>query len=144
MSRVEEVEFPFDDAGCFGCSTRNPDGLQLKFLRAENEVIGRYTVPDRFHGAPGIAHGGIMATVLDEYSCAAAVFLRGTRVVTGELSIRYERPCPVETPLEIRARVADDSHSRYLVIEAEVTADDEVLVRSKGKFFPQEVEQPVP
>ena len=62
MSGAEEVEFPFDDAGCFGCSRRNPDGLQLRFARTEQEVVGEYTVPDRFHGAPGIAHGGIMAT----------------------------------------------------------------------------------
>jgi acyl-coenzyme A thioesterase PaaI-like protein len=144
VSRIEPVSFPFDDAGCFGCSSRNPDGLQLEFARSETEIVGTYLVPDRFHGAPGVAHGGIVATILDEYSCAAAVFLRGKRVVTGELSVRYEQPCPVEKPLTIRSWVADESHARYLVIEAQVSAGDEVLVRSTGKFFPQELDQPAP
>lgn len=144
MSRIEEVTFPFDDGGCFGCSARNADGLQLRFARTEDEMRGRYVVPDRFHGAPGVAHGGIVATILDEYSCAAAVFLRGKRVVTGELTVRYEQPCPVERPVELRSRVADESHPRYLVIEAEVRDDKQVLVRSVGKFFPRELERPTP
>ena len=144
MSRVEKVSFPFDDGGCFGCSPRNGDGLQLEFARTGSEIVGTYVVPDRFHGAPGVAHGGIVATILDEYSCAAAVFLRGCRVVTGELTVRYERPCPVEKPLAIRSRVADESHPRYLVIEALVSDGDEVLVRSVGKFFPRDLDQPAP
>ena len=109
-------------------------------------MCGRCTIAERFHGAPGIAHGGIVATVLDEYSCAAAVFLLGERVVTGELSIRYRHPCPVEAALDIRARIVSDEHPRYLVIEAEVRCkgEDEVLVRSTGKFFPRAAVTPAP
>jgi len=140
----EDLSFPFDDAGCFGCSARNPDGLGLRFRRDGDTMYGSYTVSDRFHGAPGIAHGGIVATILDEYSCAAAVFLRGDPVLTGELNVRYERPCPVEVPLDIRARIIGEDHPRYLVIEAEVCAGGEVLVRSSGKFFPRPAGRPTP
>lgn len=132
-----ELSFPFGDGGCFGCSKSNPDGLRLRFFRSGDEVTATYTVPDRFHGAPGITHGGIVATILDEFSCAAAVFLTGTRVVTGELQIRYERPCPVERELSVRARVRSAEHARYLVIEAEVHLDGRRLVHSTGKFFRQ-------
>ena len=131
----EELMFPFGDGGCFGCSKSNPHGLHLRFFRSGNEIAGTCRVPDRFHGAPGITHGGIVATVLDEFSCAAAVFLGGTRVVTGELTVRYERPCPVERDIIVRSRIANDAHSRYLVIEAEMWIDDERLVHSSGKFF---------
>lgn len=138
MEQVEEVTFPFGDGGCFGCSKSNPDGLHLRFFRRGDEVTAAYTVPDRFHGAPGIAHGGIVATILDEFSCAAAVALGGTRVVTGELQVRYERPCPVERELTVRAAIRSTDHARYLVIEAEIFLDGERLVRSTGKFFRQE------
>jgi acyl-coenzyme A thioesterase PaaI-like protein len=131
------LRFPFPDGGCFGCSQTNEHGLHLTFERRGDEVHGRHRLPDRFHGAPGVAHGGIVAVLLDEYSCAAAVFLRDTRVVTGELSVRYEAPCPVESELEVRSRVVDESHPRYLVIEAEVRSEDAVVARSRGKFFPQ-------
>jgi acyl-coenzyme A thioesterase PaaI-like protein len=65
-----EVTFP-NDGGCFGCSPTHPSGLNLRFRRRGERVLSRYTIADRFHGAPGVAHGGIVATILDEISCAA-------------------------------------------------------------------------
>lgn len=130
-----EIFFPFGDGGCFGCSKSNPDGLQLRFFRDGDEVVGDYVVPDRFHGAPGVAHGGIVATILDEFSCAAAVHLSGSRVVTGELSIRYERPCPVEKEVRVSARIVSDGHPRYIEIESAIHLGGERLVRGVGKFF---------
>jgi acyl-coenzyme A thioesterase PaaI-like protein len=130
-----ELFFPFGDGGCFGCSKSNPDGLQLRFFRDGDEVRGSYVVPDRFHGAPGVAHGGIVATILDEFSCAAAVHLAGSRVVTGELTVRYERPCPVEKAIVVSARVVSKEHPRYVEIESAIHMDGERLVRGTGKFF---------
>lgn len=132
-----ELFFPFGDGGCFGCSKSNADGLHLRFFRNGDEVTATYRVPGRFHGAPGITHGGIVATILDEFSCAAAVHLASTRVVTGELLVRYEKPCPVETDLTIRARIVGSDHARYLVVEAEIEKEGLRLVRSTGKFFRQ-------
>jgi acyl-coenzyme A thioesterase PaaI-like protein len=138
----EELVFPFADGGCFGCSRSNADGLHLRFFHSGDEVSATYSIPDRFHGAPGIAHGGIVATILDEFSCAAAVFLGGARVVTGELNVRYERPCPVEREISVRARITASDHPRYLVVEAEIDLAGERLVRSTGKFFRQPLAAP--
>src|SRR5262245_35808852 len=133
--KVEGEEVFFDsDGGCFGCSRVNPHGLRMRFWRREGVVVSRFAVPGRFHGAPGIAHGGIIATIADEISCVAAFSLRDSRVVTGELSVRYRRPCPVEVPLDFEARVVSE-HPRYFVIEADVKRDGEVLAHSTGKFF---------
>ena len=139
-----DLEFPFDDAGCFGCSSRNSWGLKLRFRRRGTLVVGSFSIDDRFHGAPGIAHGGIVATILDEYSCAAAVFLADQRVVTGELQVRYERPCPVECVLDVSAAVVDSSHPRYLRIDAEIHLDGTRVACSSGKFFAAPVERPCP
>jgi acyl-coenzyme A thioesterase PaaI-like protein len=132
-----DLGFP-EDGGCFGCSPSNESGLRLTFRRSGTRVQARYRIPDRFHGAPGIAHGGIVATILDELSCAAAVFLADRFVVTGELVIRYEHPVPVETPLELDATIVGQTHPRYAAIAASVRLDDKVLARSTGKFFYQE------
>jgi len=129
-----EATFP-EDGGCFGCSPANPVGLRLRFRRRGERIESRHVIGDRFHGAPGIAHGGIVAAVLDEMSCAAVFFTADRRVVTGELAVRYERPVPVETPLETSAVVTDRSHPRYWVVEAEIRRDGERLARSTGKFF---------
>ena len=132
----EDVELTFpEDGGCFGCSPANPSGLQVRFRRRGDRVIARYQIADRFHGAPGIAHGGIAATILDEASCAAVVFLADRHVVTGELTVRYEHPCPVETPLDVVASIVDRTHPRYWVVDAEIHHAGTRVARSSGKFF---------
>ncbi len=139
----EELTFP-RDGGCFGCSASNPAGLALRFRKRGDAIVSRVVIADRFHGAPGIAHGGIVATALDEVSCAAATFIDGYWVVTGELAVRYLQPCPVEQPLDMEARIVDRSHPRYLVIEGIVRAGDAIVARSTGKFFPQERAEDAP
>jgi acyl-coenzyme A thioesterase PaaI-like protein len=135
----EHVDLVFpDDGGCFGCSPQNPHGLALRFRREGDEIRVRYTIADKFHGAPGIAHGGIVATLLDEVSCAVVALLLDQRVVTGELTVRYQHPVPVDVPLELVAHAADRTHPRYVVIDGEVRHDGVPLARSTGKFFYQE------
>jgi uncharacterized protein (TIGR00369 family) len=137
-----ELRFP-RDGGCFGCSPTNPVGLRLTFEREGDTIRTQHTVADHFCGAPGIAHGGIVATLLDEVSCAAVFFVRETMVVTGELTVRYERPCPGGRPLEFSARITGE-HPRYLVVEGEVRDRGQLLARSQGKFFPQGRPEPAP
>ena len=132
----ESTEVTFPDGGCFGCSASNPVGLHLRFQRRGDAVHCRYTIPEAYHGAPGIAHGGIIATIVDEVSCATAALAGGSYVVTGELTVRYLRPCAVGVPLEAKASVTG-RHARYLIIEAEVRCDGELVARSTGRFFPQ-------
>ena len=133
----EDVELTFpNDGGCFGCSPANPAGLRCAFGGAASASTSATPIADRFHGAPGVAHGGIVATMLDEVSCAAIAFVADRRVMTGELTVRYERPCPIEAPLDIggerspigRTRATGWSRPRS-------THDGERLARSTGKFF---------
>jgi len=131
----EDVDLSFPaDGGCFGCSPANAAGLHMRFRRRGALVYADFAVPDRFHGGPGIVHGGIIATMLDEVSCACTVFTRDQRVVTGELSVRYVRPCPVEASVRLEARGVDE-YARYLVVEDQVVKDGAVLAQSTGKFF---------
>lgn len=141
--QAAELRFPVD-GGCFGCSRSNDAGLQLRFYRDGDRIVSAYAIPDEFHGAPDIAHGGIVATIFDEISCAAVVFLRERYVVTGELTVRYHAPCPVRTEIGFDSRIVDESHSRYAVVDAVARVGDLVVARSTGKFFYAVREQPAP
>lgn len=141
--KEETVSFP-PEGGCFGCSSANEAGLQLPFVRRGDVLASLYSIPDRFHGAPGIAHGGIVATIFDEVSCASVFFVKDRYVVTGELSVRYERPCLVETEIEFSARIVDDTHAKYAVVEGTATDDGTVVARSSGKFFYAERQMSAP
>src|SRR6266404_9647415 len=140
MTVPEEHELTFPDIGCFGCSLTRPDGLRIRFRRRGDLVVSEHTIPGAYHGPPGIAHGGIVATLFDEISCAAAACAFGWFVFTGELTVRYEHPVPVETPLQWEARVTSTAHPRYLVVEATVQRAGHQLARSTSKIF----KQPVP
>jgi hypothetical protein len=53
---------------CFGCGPANPGGLQLKFVLAPggDSYVCEFELGVQFGGPPGHAHGGIVATILDE------------------------------------------------------------------------------
>jgi acyl-coenzyme A thioesterase PaaI-like protein len=107
MTRLElGIPVRYDDADntCFGCSPHNDRGLQLEFVRTgPKEVECRYTAAAHFGGMPGVIHGGIQATILDEVMGVAAhcAFDHDTEVwmATVDFSLRYRRPAPTEAPI---------------------------------------------
>jgi acyl-coenzyme A thioesterase PaaI-like protein len=100
-------------------------------------VLSPIVIPKRFEGPPKGAHGGIVAAYLDEVLAAAAVGHTGRIHVTGELSVRYVKPTPIERPLLGRGRAVKDA-SKYLDLEGtlEVLKTGEVVARATGRFFP--------
>ncbi len=71
-----------------------------------DQVSSEYTVPERFQSYPGIVHGGILASMLDEV--VARVSMIGDPhhfMVSMRLEVRYRHPVPVETPLRIVSKI---------------------------------------
>lgn len=90
---------------CFACGLENPIGLKLKFYQtADDEVTAEFTAPEDYQGYPGILHGGVTATILDE---AVGRAFMGTDpansnfMYTAELTIRYKKKVPIGQPLKI-------------------------------------------
>jgi acyl-coenzyme A thioesterase PaaI-like protein len=122
---------------CFGCGPRHDIGLRVRCFRAGGEVRSPIIVPARYAGPPGAAHGGIVAAYLDEVLAGAALGHTGRAHVTGELTVRYVKPTPVERPLLGRGR-ARRAAERYLELEGtlEDLATGDVTARATGRFFP--------
>jgi len=97
---------PFDDGNCFACGPANPIGMHLHFDRSQDGdgVVARATLASEFQGWRGIAHGGIVMALLDEAMAHAAGYA-GHRGVTAAVNVRFRKPVPLETPIEIRGRV---------------------------------------
>jgi hypothetical protein len=52
---------------CFVCGVDNPVGLHLSFyVSGPGEVTVDFTPPEHYQGYPGVLHGGIVASILDE------------------------------------------------------------------------------
>lgn len=122
---------------CFGCGPEHPSGLHVRCFRTADGVVAPVLVDPVYEGPPGAAHGGIVATYLDEICGGAALRATGRVAVTGELTVRYVAPVPLATALLGRGRLVAD-HGRYVDVEAslEELAGRRVVATAKGRFFP--------
>ena len=62
----------------------------------------RSTFPVGYEGPPGIVHGGFLAVFFDCVHPAAQLRRRASRARPTSLSLRYRRPTPLLTPLDVR------------------------------------------
>lgn len=121
---------------CFGCGQDNPEGMRLKFkLDEEREsFVSRFRLSQRYVGPPGHAHGGVIATILDE-AMGKVNKLRHVVAVTAEMTVQYIKPVPLGKPLiaegwgkSVRGRV----HTNVAEIRDK---EGMVLARSTGTFI---------
>jgi acyl-coenzyme A thioesterase PaaI-like protein len=122
---------------CFGCGPEHPSGLRVRCFRTTEGVASPVFIPSHYAGPPAAAHGGIVAAYLDEICAGAAVAAMGRLSVTGELTVRYVAPVPVERPiLGLGHMVAD--HGRFVDVAARLEdfQTRRLLATAKGRFFP--------
>lgn len=92
----------FDD--CFVSGRWNPLGIGIDVHRDGEEAVARVTLGPAYEGAPRRSHGGIVAAIFDDVLGCLLRFLQQP-AYTGELTVRYLAPTPIQVPLEFRARV---------------------------------------
>jgi uncharacterized protein (TIGR00369 family) len=120
---------------CFGCGEANPVGLQLEFLLAEDHSIVCFVdLKDTFEGHPGYAHGGIIATLLDE-TMSKAVRARGLTSMTRHLEVDYLRPVPTGKPLRLEGRVTHNEGRKHWAEAKILSAQGSILAHGKGLFI---------
>jgi len=133
--RMELPRYP----GCFVCgdSGENPAALGLRCFFEDGVVQASFVPREEHAGYPGIVHGGILASLLDEVSIWAASMAAQALCVTRSLKVEYLRPAKVGKTVEIRAWVVG-REGRFLRVQALVEGPNgEVLARSEGSFFPR-------
>lgn len=120
---------------CFACGTDNPYGLNLQFYAVGDSVCSDVTL-DRYRvGWEGMAHGGIISTLLDEIMAWTIVYFKRVFFVTRKMEVRYLKPVPVETPLTLRGRFGKDMAYPRIAVRGEVlNGNGELLAHSIGEF----------
>lgn len=89
---------------CFICGLENPVGLKLRIYEVEPGVVETtYTAPEHFQGYPGVVHGGIVATMIDEVSGRSLMGpLENPRFMfTAKIEVKYRKNVPTGKPLRI-------------------------------------------
>ena len=123
---------------CYGCGQRNAQGLRMAFAHlADGSAECIYTAADHLVGAPGVIHGGIQATLLDEVM-GHAIHVAGVDpdldIVTVDFSLRYRRPAPLAVPLTVRARVVRAEGPDFFVTGELVSPAGEVLTTAEARW----------
>ena len=80
------------------------DGLRLKFEPGPDGSVAEYQVPNRFQSWAGMAHGGVVALMLDE-AVGWAAWHAGHPGVTGRLQVSFRRPLKLGEHVRIVGRV---------------------------------------
>ena len=119
---------------CFACGTLNANGLQLDLHVERGRSWVELTYEERFQGWDGIAHGGIIATILDEVMAWALVG-EDNWGVTARLSIDFKQPVNVGQRIRAEGWITR-SRRRIVDTEARVTdaASADVLATATGVY----------
>jgi acyl-coenzyme A thioesterase PaaI-like protein len=118
---------------CFGCGERNPEGLHIEFQVDGRSVTGRFTARQSHQGYPGVAHGGIAASILDE-AMGWAMYAAGAWAMTARMQVKYRRPLPLAREVAVTAEVVRE-RGRWLEARAELrTLDGSLLAEAEGLF----------
>lgn len=127
---------------CFGCGAAQPHGLHLAVRAGEGVAVSaEFTVKPEHQGAPGLAHGGVLASALDE-TMGSLNWLMQVITVTGRLETDFVRPVPVGTTLHLDARaVARKGRKIYSTGTGRIGGPDgPVAMRADALFIEVKVE----
>jgi uncharacterized protein (TIGR00369 family) len=133
----DEPEYLPHSTGCFLCGEENISGVRARFFVEGDAVQGVVVLPRHMNGYKNIAHGGVLAALLDEtMGWAATVFGKSHPMfVTAELTVRYLSPVPVGEEIRVRSRLIEDA-GKLAYCEGEILHGGKECVRAKGKFAP--------
>lgn len=134
-------EFLPHSSGCFCCGDENACGVRARFFVEGDAVKADVVLPRHLNGYKNVAHGGVLAALLDEsMGWAATVFGREHPMyVTGELTVKYLRPVPVGEEIRIESRLLEDA-GRIAYSAGEARCGGKVCVKASGKFIPMSAE----
>jgi len=124
---------------CFVCGVQNTCGLHIRFFDdGPGQVMARITLDDQYQSYPGIAHGGILSTILDE-TMGRAVLSNGDTndnihqarfMFTAKMEIRYRRSVPLNQEFIARGRIENDRGRLVTASGQIVLADGTVAVEA--------------
>jgi acyl-coenzyme A thioesterase PaaI-like protein len=127
--------FEVSPHACFACGELNEHGLHLALHVTGETCWTELTLPADFQGWEGIAHGGIVATILDEVM-AWTLASQDAWGVTARMSIEFRRPLPVGARIRGEGRIVE-RRRRVLTTSGTLfdPASGEVYASAEGLYI---------
>ena len=122
--------------GCFVCGLANPVGLKIVFSedREQQLVYAELDLSEAYRSYPGVVHGGILCTILDEVLFRTSLIEGSPWMVTARMEVRFKAPVPTEKPLTASAEVTNRKR-RILEATGEIRLEDGTLAVEADATF---------
>jgi len=134
MKKIKKESWNQQVDFCFGCSEKNPVGLQLDFYDYGDYVESEWIANKNYEGWHGVLHGGIVATLLDEVGSWVIISKIGRAGMTVELNVRYHKKISTNEKIYIQGKLIE--HKRNIaVIESKIIQNGEIKASAISKYF---------
>ena len=125
--------FVVDPHHCFVCGELNARGLHTTIYATSSLAWTDVTLGPDLVGWSDKAHGGILATLLDELM-GWALFEHDCWGVTAELTVRYLRPADVNRRLRVEGEVVEASRRLFRTRGRILDEDGSVVATAEGRY----------
>jgi uncharacterized protein (TIGR00369 family) len=125
--------FVVDPHHCFVCGELNERGLRTTIYARTGLAWTEITLGPDLVGWSDKAHGGILATLLDEVM-GWAPFEHDCWGVTAELTVRYLRPVDVSHRLRVEGEVAEATRRLFRTRGRIIDEDGAVLATAEARY----------
>ncbi len=133
VDRIDDEVLPPHYPTCLGCGPDAPQGYHLQVRRDGDGVLAEHVFGARHSGAPGIAHGGAVATVVDDV-LGFLLYVVQAPGVTRRLEVDYLKPVLTGVPYVVRGRV-DRRDGRKIWVSCESAGPDGIVAfKAVGLF----------
>jgi len=109
--------------------------LRVRYFRGERDraLMGKVWFGEECEGPPGHAHGGSLASVIDE-AMGVAAWVNGHPSVAVELTVKFLQMVPLGTTARLDARVIRVDGKKVVTVGALVGEDGTVFCEGHGLF----------
>lgn len=125
--------FELTPHNCFVCGELNAHGLRIAVRARGPLVFADLTLGPDHEGWQGVAHGGIIAALLDEVM-EWALFEDEAWGLTAGLSVRYRQPVRIGAPIHVEGWVVESRGRRSTTAARLSDADGVRLAEAQGTY----------
>ena len=120
---------------CFVCGRENSIGLHMHFFADDDGCVYADYIPrEEEQGYPGVMHGGLLTTMLDELIGRTAI-ASDLWCMTAKLEVRFKKPVPLGAPLRLKGEITKKS-GRLLEGRGEIRlVDGSLAVEAHGTYL---------
>ncbi len=119
---------------CFGCGVSNPCGLKLQFTWDGKKAQAEFTPEEMHQGWPGVVHGGLLATMLDEAAGWSALE-KGIDMVTAKMEVLFRNPAKIGIPLIVTGTITRENTKRFEAYSTISTRDGTVIAECTSIYI---------